>query len=88
MQCGIERALLNLQYVLGDLLDTLGNGPAVLRLEGKRFQDEEIEGALWQIQFFGRHGANPFSFYRTIAVFVSRPKGRNVARVFTFGLQR
>src|ERR1700738_2486286 len=31
MQCGIERALLDLQYVLRDLLDALGNGPAVLR---------------------------------------------------------
>src|SRR6266446_788596 len=59
MQRGIEGALLNLQNVLGGLLDALGDGPAVLRLESKGFEDEEIEGALGEIEFFGRHAVTP-----------------------------
>jgi hypothetical protein len=44
-----------LQNVFGDLLNALGNGPAVLRLEGNRFEDEQIESALRQIEFLGGH---------------------------------
>src|SRR5579864_3457065 len=56
MQRGIEGALLDLQHVFGDLLDPLGDGPAVLGFEGDGFEDEEVEGALRQGEFFWRHG--------------------------------
>jgi hypothetical protein len=53
MQCGIEGALLDLQDLAGDLLDALGDGPAVLRLQGEGFEDEEVESALNEIARFG-----------------------------------
>ena len=39
MQGGIERALLDLKDVAGDLLDALGDGPTVLRVGGDGLQD-------------------------------------------------
>jgi hypothetical protein len=44
MECRVERALVNLQDVLGDLLDALRNRPAVERLRLKGPKDEEIQG--------------------------------------------
>ena len=55
VQRGVQRALLDLQNVFGDLLNTFRNGPAMLRLESNRFEDEQIESALRQIEFCGRH---------------------------------
>ena len=49
---GIEGALLDLEDFLGDLLDALGDGPAVLGLECDGFQDEEVEGALDEVVWF------------------------------------
>ena len=43
---GIERALLDLQDVARDLLDALGDAPAVHRFERESFQDQQIERAL------------------------------------------
>jgi hypothetical protein len=39
MQGGIERALLDLKDVAGDLLDALGDGPAVLWVGGDDLED-------------------------------------------------
>ena len=50
----IERPLLDLQYVVRDLNDALGDGPAVHRFERKRLQDEEVESALQQIGRFSQ----------------------------------
>jgi len=45
----VERALLDEEDVAGGLLDAFGNGPAVDRLEGDGFEDEEVEGSLEEI---------------------------------------
>jgi hypothetical protein len=52
MQCWVERALLDLENFVGDLSNGLGNRPAVLRLEGDRLEDEQIECALNAIAWF------------------------------------
>ncbi len=52
MERRIERALLHLQHLTGDLLDALGDGPAVLRLERDGFQDEQVECSLHEIAWF------------------------------------
>src|SRR5690349_15836723 len=41
-----------------DLLDAIGDADAVLRFEGKRLEDEEIERALEQLRLSLRHGAD------------------------------
>jgi hypothetical protein len=41
-----------LQNFIRDLLDTFGDGPAVLRLERDRLEYEQVEGALYQIAWF------------------------------------
>src|SRR5882762_6639289 len=46
VQCRIQRALLYLQHVLGDLLDAQRNAPAVHGLERQGFQNEQVERAL------------------------------------------
>ena len=45
MKGRIKRALTNLQDVLGNLLDALGDGPAVQRVVLQRSQDQQIKGA-------------------------------------------
>jgi hypothetical protein len=52
VQGGIERALLNLENFARDLLNALGDGPAVLGFEREGFKDEEIESALDEIVGF------------------------------------
>lgn len=52
MESGVQGALLNLQNVAGDLLDALGDGPAVLGLESQGFEDQEIESALDEVVGF------------------------------------
>ena len=49
MQGGVERALVDLQHVLGDLLDALGDRPAVQGVLLQRAQDEQVERAGQQI---------------------------------------
>src|SRR4249920_2838863 len=60
MQRRIERSLLHAQRILRDLLDAIGDGPAVLRLERERLEDQEIERSLRQIDLrrLG-HSASP-----------------------------
>ena len=43
MQSGVEGSLVDLQHVVGDLLDAIGNRPAVLRFLLKRPQDKQVE---------------------------------------------
>jgi hypothetical protein len=49
VQGWVERALLDPEQFVGDLLDALGDRPAVGRLEGDRAHDEEVERALNQV---------------------------------------
>jgi hypothetical protein len=49
---GVERALLHLQDLVRDLLYTLCNCPAMLRLKRDCFQDEQVKGALHEIARF------------------------------------
>ena len=55
MESRVHRALLDLQDAARDLLDALRNGPAVLRLERERLQDQEVQSALRQVDAFIRH---------------------------------
>src|SRR5207302_4811035 len=57
MQCRVERALWNLKRVARDLVDALGNPPAVHRLERERFENQEIERALRQVESGVVHGS-------------------------------
>ena len=49
VQSGVEGALLNLKNFAGDLLNALGNGPAVFGFEGNGLENEEVESALDEI---------------------------------------
>jgi len=51
----IERSLLDAEDLFGDLLDALGDGPAVLRAERERAEDEEVERALRKFDTRNRH---------------------------------
>jgi hypothetical protein len=42
MQGGIERALAYLQNFVGDLLDSLGDRPSVLRLQRDGVENQEV----------------------------------------------
>src|SRR6266581_2854150 len=55
MESGIERALLNEKNLTGNLVDTFGNRPAVLRFQGKRPEDQQIQRALRKIDSAVRH---------------------------------
>src|SRR5580704_382590 len=52
VQSGVERPLLNLKNFLRDLLNALGNRPAVLRLERDGLENEQIESSLNEIAWF------------------------------------
>jgi hypothetical protein len=51
----VERPLLDPQQVVGDLLNPLGDGPPVHRLEVNRPEDQKIERALKNISLVA-HG--------------------------------
>jgi hypothetical protein len=57
MESRIERALLDLQDVARQLLDPFREGPAMLRLELQRFQNEEVERPLNEVD--GLDGRSP-----------------------------
>src|SRR5215468_10127327 len=59
MERRVQRALLDVERRAGDLVEALGDGPSVLRLEGHGLEDQEIEGPLWKIQRFVCHSACP-----------------------------
>ena len=50
VQSGVERSIAYLQYVAGNLLQSLADGPAVKRLKGKNLKDQQIKGALNEIR--------------------------------------
>jgi hypothetical protein len=57
----IERPLLDLQGFPGHLLDPLGNGISMNGAEGNDAEDEQVEGALREVEFaFGLHA---YRFY-------------------------
>ena len=50
MERRIKRPLRNRHRLARDLLDPFGNGPAVLRAGGDCLEDQEVEGALRQVE--------------------------------------
>jgi len=46
----IQRSLVDFEHVLGNLLDSLGYCPAVLRLLLKRSKDQKVESALEKVE--------------------------------------
>ena len=54
MERRIERPLLHTQQLVGDLLDSLGDGPAVEWLERDGAKDQQVEGALQQVGLVGQ----------------------------------
>ena len=51
VQGGVERALLNEQHIARQLPNALCNRPAVHRLERERLENQEIEGALDEVDW-------------------------------------
>ena len=58
MKGGIERSLADGEDVVGNLLDALSDGPAVLGLDRDGLQDEHVQRALQEIGGW-RHGSPP-----------------------------
>ena len=57
VQRGVERSVAHLQDVTGYLLEALPDGPAVERLEGEDFENQQVERALDEIGW-PAHGAS------------------------------
>src|SRR5205823_6648491 len=57
MQRRVQRALWDLKRFARDLLDALGNPPAVHRLERERFENQKVERALRQVESGVVHGS-------------------------------
>ena len=55
MERRIERALVDLEDVARDLLDALGDAPAVHCLEGQCLEDEHVERPLQDVGVVRRH---------------------------------
>jgi hypothetical protein len=49
VESGIQRALPDAQEIVGNLLDPLGNRPAVHRLQGYRLHNQQVECALQDV---------------------------------------
>ena len=49
MQRRIQSALVHLENVVGDLADSLGDGPAVHGTERDSLEDQEVNGALDEV---------------------------------------
>jgi hypothetical protein len=62
MKGGIQRTLLDLQDFAGYLMDSFGNGPAVVGAEGECSEDQEVQRALREIDTLVSHQL-PLSFY-------------------------
>jgi hypothetical protein len=66
MECGIERPLLDLQCLARHLLDSLRDGISVNGAKRNNPHDEEIEGALGEIESaFSLHAYNFYIYTRT-----------------------
>jgi len=55
MEGWIERALLDLEDLLGDLANAVGDAIAMDRAEGDDLEDEHVEGALEEVGLVGWH---------------------------------
>jgi hypothetical protein len=53
MECRVQGTLLDKQLFARDLLNPLRDGPTMLGFHGDRFQNEEIERALYEIGWLG-----------------------------------
>lgn len=62
VQGRVERALLDLQYIPRNLLNTLGDGPAMLGLERNGFENQEIQSSLNEVVRFS-HAMTIYSNY-------------------------
>src|SRR6185295_14440189 len=87
VQCGVERALADVQRRGRDLVQPFGNRPAVLRLEGDGLEDEQVERALWKLERFFTttrdlllHQAIPSASTGEYHRLLSKCKGRDVKR--------
>jgi len=49
VQRRIERALLDLKDFTGNLLDALGDGPAMFGSEGESFENQQIQRSLYEV---------------------------------------
>ena len=65
--CGIQGTLLNLENFARDLMDSFGNGPAVVGTECECPENQEVERALRKVDTLVSH-LLPLSFYRAIAL--------------------
>ena len=73
----IKRALLNAEHVAGNLLDAFGDGPAVLGTQGESAEDEQVQGALGEFQFFNGHAIVPLLLRQEkIRQLLSKRKGK------------
>ena len=61
MPLPLERALLELEKVSGDLLHPLGNGVPVYRAQRHDLEDQHIEGSLEDFHFLFGHKRIPSS---------------------------
>src|SRR5262249_23446413 len=75
----VERPLVDLEHVLGELLNALGDPPAVHRRRTEGFQDQDIEGPLQQIG-----SGHRISFRSSTGVL---PRSCRVSRGVTDGLR-
>ena len=66
MEGGVQSALLQGERLGGDLPNPVGQLPTVLRAEGERLEDEEVERSLRQIEAGVVHRSLPFRFYRKV----------------------
>src|SRR5262249_31168030 len=55
IESGVERALWDGERLAGDLMNALRHCPTVLRLERQRFEDQEVERPLGQVEPWFRH---------------------------------
>src|SRR4051812_28923869 len=62
----VERPLADVEGGARNQAEPLRDGPPVLRLEGDRFQDEQVECPLWEIEPFAVHSSAPFYFDRRL----------------------
>jgi len=75
MKSRIERALLNAENVVGNLLNALGDRPPMLGAEGQRSENEEVQSALRKVNTLGGQ-RYPFCFYKSkIYYLLSKCKG-------------
>src|SRR3954470_12566899 len=72
MEGRIERALVDLQDVSRNLLDTLGDGPAVQGILLQRAQDQQSERAGEQI-WRSRHGVDSRHYKRLVSAVNTKP---------------